>query len=60
MPLERNSVSHREIARELFGALVQESGWRSESNAVRLRVQRLARKAERHLRDGAHFQWFKP
>jgi hypothetical protein len=54
-----DGASHQEIARALFGGLINERRWRSEGDAVRLRVQRLGRKAEQRLRDGAHLQWFK-
>ncbi|WP_293880480.1 DUF2285 domain-containing protein [Sphingomonas sp.] len=51
-------ATHQDIARALFGALILDRRWRSEGDAVRLRVQRLVRKAQQRLRDGAHFQWF--
>jgi hypothetical protein len=54
-----DGASHQEIARTLFGGLIKDGRWRSEGDAVRLRAQRLARKAGKRLRDGAHLQWFK-
>jgi hypothetical protein len=50
-------ASHREIARILFGNVAQ-SGWRLDSDAYRLRVQRLARSARLLLRSPLSRGWF--
>lgn len=53
-------ASHQDIARALFGALIDEPSWRGGSASVRMRVRRLARAAQRRLADGAHFKWLGP
>lgn len=50
-------ASHRQIARGLFGEAVQ-NGWRLDSDAYRLRVQRLARAAKIRLNLPVSRSWF--
>lgn len=50
-------ATHREIAQVLFGEVVQ-ADWRGNSDAFRLRVQRLARTARRRLRYPLSRDWF--
>lgn len=48
-----SGASHRDLAEGLFGADMTRSDWRSGTDYLRLRVQRLARLAER-LRHGGY------
>jgi hypothetical protein len=53
-------ASHQDIARALFGTLIDEPSWRCGSASVRMRVRRLVRAAQRQLAEGAHFEWLDP
>jgi hypothetical protein len=53
-------ASHQDLARALFGKLIDEPSWRDGSASARMRVRRLVRAAQRQLDDGAHFEWPKP
>jgi hypothetical protein len=50
-------ASHRQIARSLFGDMAG-SGWRLDSDAYRLRVQRLVRSARNRLVRPLSQEWF--
>lgn len=50
-------ASHRQIARRLFGDLADKE-WRLDSDAYRLRTQRLVRSARARLRQPVGAEWF--
>ncbi|MCW3835016.1 DUF2285 domain-containing protein [Sphingomonas canadensis] len=52
-------ASQRQIAEQLFGEAAS-SGWRLDSDAYRLRVQRLVRSARAHLQQPLAREWFTP
>jgi hypothetical protein len=51
-------ASQREMAQRLFGSAVASDRWRLESNAYRLRIQRLVRRARQRFADPLAGPWF--
>ncbi|URW75896.1 DUF2285 domain-containing protein [Sphingomonas donggukensis] len=54
-----DGATQHEIARALFEASVPASGWRTEGESYRLRVQRLVRAARARLRNPLDRAWFR-
>lgn len=53
-----NGASYQEMARAFYGNLIASERWREDNSSYRLRVQRLARVARRHLDDPLGGPWF--
>lgn len=51
-------ATQQDIARALFGSAIAADRWRLESASYRLRVQRLARAARRHIQSPLDGPWF--
>lgn len=53
-----SGASYQEMARAFYGSLIASERWRTDNSSFRLRVQRLARVARRHLDDPLGGPWF--